>query len=187
MNSPQEIKGKTAEKMEAALEHLRKELAGIRTGRASLALLDNIRVNYYGNTTPLKQVATLSIPESRQITIQPWDVGQIGEIEKAILASDLGLTPANDGKIIRLTLPPLTEERRRELVKIAKKVGEDSKVAVRNLRRDANEALKALGKEASLSEDQLKKEQDLTQKLTDQTIHKIDEIISKKESEILEK
>ena len=182
-----EIKKTVKEKMEGALEHLRKELAGVRTGRASLALLDNIKVDYYGTPTPLKQVAALSVPESRQIAVQPWEPGIITEIEKAILASDLGLTPNNDGKVIRINIPPLTEERRRDLVKHCKKLGEDAKVVTRNIRRDANEELKGRQKSGSLNEDALRKSQDEIQKLTDEFIKKTDDVIRHKENEILEK
>ncbi|HEY5594735.1 MAG TPA: ribosome recycling factor [Nitrospiria bacterium] len=182
-----EIKKKMTEKMETAIGHLRKELANVRTGRASLALLDSIKVDYYGTPTPLKQVAALSVPESRLIAIQPWEPNLIPEIEKAILASDLGLTPGNDGKLIRINIPPLTEERRKDLVKHCKKIGEDSKVAIRNIRRDANEELKQHQRAVSLGEDALRKSQDEIQKSTDQYIKKIDELILHKENEILEK
>ena len=139
--------GELKAKMEKSLEALRKELSRVRTGRASLALLDGVRVNYYGVPTPLAQVASLSIPESRTITIQPWDSKMIGEIEKAIQKSDLGLTPLNDGKVVRINIPPLTEERRKELVKVIKRMEEECKVALRNIRRDANEQLKAAKKD----------------------------------------
>jgi ribosome recycling factor len=182
-----DIKKAVKEKMEGAVEHLRKELAGVRTGRASLVLLDNIKVDYYGTPTPLRQVAALSVPESRQIAIQPWEPNLIAEIEKAILASDLGLNPSNDGKVVRINIPPLTEERRKDLSKHCKKLGEDSKVVIRNLRRDANEDLKGQQKSGSLSEDALRKSQDEIQKLTDEFIKKIDEVIKNKENEILEK
>ncbi|HEX9758760.1 MAG TPA: ribosome recycling factor [Nitrospiria bacterium] len=180
------IKKQTDEKMEAALDHLRKELSTIRTGRASLSILDGIKIDYYGSQMPLNQVATLSIPESRMITIQPWETQMVGEIEKAILASGIGITPSNDGKIIRLNIPPLTEERRKTLVKTAKKTGEEAKVSIRNIRRDANDELKKLQKDASLAEDQLRKNQEEVQKSTDQFIKKVDDILSKKEEEILE-
>ena len=183
----QEIKTKATDKMEGAIEHLRKELAGVRTGRASLALLDGIRVDYYGTPTPLRQVASLSVPESRLITIQPWETTLVPVIEKAILASDLGLTPTHDGKVLRLNIPPLTEERRKELVRLVKKMGEDMRVVVRNHRRDANEEFKHFQKKGGLSEDDLRKAQEEIQKLTDQYIHKIDEIIKHKEEEILER
>ncbi|MBI3802554.1 MAG: ribosome recycling factor [Nitrospirae bacterium] len=181
-----DVKKKMAEKSETSLQHLKGELAGIRTGRASLALFDSVQVNYYGTATPLKQIATLSIPDSRTIIIQPWDTSQLPELEKAILGSGLGLTPSNDGKIIRISIPPLTEERRKDLVKLVKKVGEESKVAIRNIRRDTNDELKSLQKDGTLSEDALRKAQDEVQKLTDQTIAKVDEILKKKEAEIME-
>lgn len=174
------------EKMEGAQDHLRSELAGIRTGRASLALLDGIKVDYYGTPTPVRQVASLATPEPRLITIQPWEPNLIGEIERAIQTSDLGVTPTNDGKIIRLAVPPLSEERRKELVKLAKKLGEETKVIIRNIRRDTNEELKKLHKDTKVTEDELRKAQDEVQKLTDQGILRVDEMIKKKESEILE-
>ena len=172
--------------MEGAVEHLKRELAGLRTGRASLALLDGIRVDYYGTPTPLKQVATLSIPETRLITIQPWEPPLIKEIEKSLQASGLGLTPSNDGKLIRVPLPPLTEERRKELIKICKKQGEETKIQVRGIRRDGNDALKKQHKESKLTEDELRKAEAEIQKLTDQYIKKIDQVLEKKEEEILE-
>jgi len=181
-----DAKKKMVEKTEASLQHLKTELSGIRTGRASLVLFDSIQVNYYGTMTPLKQIATLSIPDSRTVLIQPWDTSQLPEIEKAILASGLGLTPTNDGKVVRISIPPLTEERRRDLVKLVKKIGEESKVAIRNIRRDTNDELKSLQKDGTLSEDALRKAQDEVQKMTDQTITKVDEILKKKEAEILE-
>jgi ribosome recycling factor len=186
MSNPAAIRQKTTEKMEAALEHLKHDLAGLRTGRASVALLDGIRVDYYGTMTPLKQVANLSTPEARLITIQPWEPQLIKEIEKAISASGLGVTPSNDGKVIRIPLPPLTEERRKELTKISKKHGEDTKVHIRGFRRDANEELKKLQKDAKLTEDELRKNETEIQKLTDQYIQKIDDVIKKKEHDILE-
>lgn len=182
----QATKQKIAERMEGSLGHLKRELASLRTGRASLALLDHIKVNYYGTPTPLKQVANLSVPESRLMTIQPWDPSLIKEIEKALLASDLGLTPANDGKIIRLPVQPLSEERRKELVKVCKKYAEDTKVQIRGIRREGNEQLKRLHKESDLSEDDLRKGEAEIQKLTDQYIGKVDETLKKKEEEIFE-
>ncbi|MDP3110936.1 MAG: ribosome recycling factor [Thermodesulfovibrionales bacterium] len=181
-----ELKRKAAEKMDSAIEALKKEFSAIRTGRASLALLDGIKVDYYGTPTPLQQLASLSIPESRQIAIQPWEQKIISEIEKAIMKSDLGLTPSNDGKVIRINIPALTEERRKQLVKVAKKNAEDSKIAVRNIRRDTNEEIKKLEKEKHLSEDNTKKSLDEIQKLTDTYIKKIDEILMHKEKEIME-
>lgn len=183
----QEIKKNAAAKMEGTIEHLRKELAGIRTGRASLALLDGIRVDYYGTPMPLRQVATLSTPESRLITIQPWDTTFVPVVEKAILASGLGLTPTHDGKVLRLSIPPLTEERRKELVRLVKKLTEDARVVIRNHRRDANEEFKRLEKQGGLSEDELRKAQGEIQKVTDQHIRKIDDILGHKEEEILER
>ena len=181
-----ELKRKAIEKMDSAVEALKKEFSAIRTGRASLALLDGIKVDYYGTPTPLQQLASLSIPESRQIAIQPWEQKIISEIEKAIMKSDLGLTPSNDGKVIRINIPALTEERRKQLVKVAKKNAEDSKIAVRNIRRDTNEEIKKLEKEKHLSEDNTKKSLDEIQKLTDAYIRKIDEILMHKEKEIME-
>ena len=174
------------DKIEGAHDHLRSELAGIRTGRASLALLDGIKVNYYGTPTPVRQIASLATPEPRLITIQPWEPNLIGEIERAIQTSDLGVTPTNDGKIVRLALPPLSEERRKELVKVAKKLGEETKVAIRNIRRDINEEFKKLQKDSKLTEDGLRKAQDEAQKLTDQGIQRLDDMLKKKEAEILE-
>ena len=174
------------EKMNKTLNSLQGDLNKVRTGRASLALFDDIRVDYYGTPTPLKQMATLSVPESRLIIIQPWDPQMIGEIEKAILKSELGVTPANDGKVIRLTIPRLTEERRRELVKVIKKMGEQGKVAVRNIRRDANEELKDMEREKLISQDELHQNLDKIQKVTDGFIREIDEALSAKEKEILE-
>jgi ribosome recycling factor len=182
----QELKRKTTERMTRTIEVLKKDLASVRTGRASLALLDGIIVNYYDTQTPLQQLATLSIPESRQIAIQPWDQKIIPDIEKAILKSDLGLTPMNDGKIIRINIPPLTEERRKQLVKAVKKKAEEAKVSIRNIRRDANEELKKLEREKHLSEDEVKKSQEDTQKITDSFIAKVDEVLGYKEKEIME-
>lgn len=182
----QELKRKTTERMARTIEVLKKEFASIRTGRASLALLDGITVNYFETPTPLQQLASLSIPESRQIAIQPWDQKIIPEIEKAILKSDLGLTPMNDGKMIRINIPLLTEERRKQLVKTVKKKAEEAKVAIRNIRRDSNEELKKIEKEKHLSEDVIKKSQDEIQKITDSYISKIDEVLAHKEKEIME-
>lgn len=182
----QELKRKTTDRMSRTIEALKKDLASIRTGRASLALLDGIVMNYYGTPTPLQQLASLSIPESRQIAIQPWDPKIISDIEKAILKSDLGLTPMNDGKIIRMTIPPLTEERRKQLVKTVRKKTEEAKVALRNIRRDANEELKKLEKEKHISEDIVKKMHEEIQKITDSFISKADEVLENKEKEIME-
>ena len=181
-----ELKRKAIERMSGALEALKRDFASIRTSRASLALLDDIMVNYYGTSTPLQQLASLSLPDSRQIAIQPWDQKIIPEIEKAIMKSDLGITPVNDGRIIRIHIPSLTEERRKQVVKIVKKKAEEAKVAIRNIRRDINEGLKKLEKENHLSEDDLKRSQDEIQKTTDIHTAKIDEILAYKEKEIME-
>jgi ribosome recycling factor len=173
-------------KMDRSLAALRKDLTRIRTGRASLALLEGISVDYYGTATPLNQLATLAVPESRLMTIQPWDKSQIGPIEKALQRSDLGLTPVNDGKMIRLAIPPLTAERRQNLVKQVKKMGEESKVALRNVRREGNEWLKELEKSKEISEDDLHRGQEHMQKITDRFINQVDEVLSAKEHEILE-
>lgn len=173
-------------KMQKAIDVLKTEFAGIRTGRANAALLDTVRVMSYGSPVPLNQVASIAVPEARLLVISPWDKGLIGEIEKALLKSDLGLTPANDGKVIRLPIPTLTEERRRELVKVVKKMSEESKVAVRNIRRDANDEVKKLEKDRKISEDDSTKAHDDTQKLTDKYIALVDEVLAKKEKEIME-
>jgi ribosome recycling factor len=181
-----EIITNTKNKMEKAVSVFQKELARVRTGRAAPALLEGIKVDYYGTLTPLNQLATIAAPESRLLTIQPWDTTSIEHIEKAILKSELGLTPNSDGKIIRINVPPLTEERRKELVKVVKKMGEDSKVAIRNIRRDSIENLKSQKKDKALSEDECFKLQDDVQKLTDNYVKKVDEILAEKEKEILE-
>lgn len=174
------------ERMQKSIESLKHDLKRVRTGRASLSLLDGIKADYYGTPTPLAQMASLQVPESRMIVIQPWDVSAIKEIEKAIQKSDLGLTPSNDGKMIRITIPPLTEQRRKELVKIVNKTCEDFKVAIRNIRRDANELIKGFKKDGEISEDDAFKAQDQIQKITDEYIRKVDEIYKEKEKEILE-
>jgi len=176
----------TKDRMGKTIADLGNELKRVRTGRASLSLLDGIRVDYYGTQTPLNQMASLSVPESRLIVIQPWDVSAIKEIEKAILKSDLGLTPSSDGKLIRISIPPLTEERRKELVKVVSKMCEEHKIATRNIRRDANELLKGFKKDGDIAEDDAFKAQDQVQKITDEYIGKIDEIYKNKEKEILE-
>lgn len=181
-----ELKRRVAEKMEGAVEALKREFGAIRTGRASLALLDGIIIDYYGTATPLQQVASLSIPDPRQIAIQPWEQRIIPEIEKAIMKSELGLTPMNDGKVIRINLPTLTEERRKQIVKVARKRAEEAKITVRNIRRDSNEELKKLEKDKHVSEDVVKKSLDEIQKLTDSYIVKIDEVLRHKENEIME-
>jgi ribosome recycling factor len=181
-----ELYNKTEEHMKKTLEMLSHELGGIRTGKASPALLDSLRVNCYGSMVPVKQIANVSVPDPRLITIQPWDRGLVQEIEKAIRTSELGLNPQNDGGVIRLPIPPLTEERRKDLVKVVKRIGEDSKVAMRNVRRDANDRIKKLEKEHEFSEDDLRHKQDAIQKLTDNFVHRVDEAVTAKEKEILE-
>ena len=176
----------TKDNMGKSIDALKNEFNRVRTGRASLTILDGIRVDYYGTLTPLNQMANLSVPESRLITIQPWDISVIKEVEKAILKSDLGLTPSNDGKIIRISIPPLTEERRKELVKVINKISEDHKIAVRNIRRDSNELLKGLKKDGDISEDDAFNAQDQVQKITDEHIKLIDDVNKEKEKEILE-
>jgi ribosome recycling factor len=173
-------------KMEKTLSSLKTDLNKVRTGRASLSLFDDIRVDYYGTQTPLSQVATLSVPEPRLITIQPWDTSVTAEIEKAILKSELGLTPSSDGKIIRLPIPRLTEERRKELVKVIKKMAEATKVALRNIRREANEQLKGLEKNKKIPQDQLHQMMEKVQTSTDKYIEKVDAALAVKEKEILE-
>ena len=173
-------------KMEASVEALKRELVKIRTGRASLALLDGIKVDAYGSLLPVDQVGTMTIPESRLIVIQPWDPQMLPVIEKAILSSALGLTPANDGKVIRLTIPQLTEERRKELVKQVKKIAEEFKVAVRNVRRETNDSLKKMKKDKDISEDDMFRLQEEAQKATDAFIKQIDEVAAGKEKEVME-
>lgn len=172
-------------KMSRVLEVMAQDLARVRTGRASVALLEGIKVEAYGTTMPLSQVASLAAPEPRLLTVQPWDPSLLPEIEKAILKSDLGLTPASDGKLIRLPIPPLTTERRKELVKLVKKMGEEAKVALRNVRRDGNERLKELKKDKQLSEDEAHRAQEEVQKITDDFIKKVDSQAAEKEKEIM--
>ena len=174
------------DRMNKAVETLESEYKRLRTGRASVSLVDGIRADYYGTATPLSQLATLTIPDPRTIVIQPWDNSVVGEIEKAILKSDLGLTPMNDGKAIRINIPPLTAERRRDLVKVVKKKAEESKVALRNIRRDINEKIKDLKKDKKVSEDEQFRAQDEIQKITDDYVKKIDAVYGAKEKEILE-
>ncbi len=174
------------DRMKKSIAALKDEFNTIRTGRASASLFDKVRVDYYGDKSPLSQVATISIPEARLVVIQPWDKGLIGEIEKAIQKSELGLNPSNDGKVIRIQIPPLTEERRKELVKTAKGYAEQSRVAIRNIRRDGNDDLKKLQKEGLMTEDELKVSEDELQKSTDKFIQEINKILEDKEKEILE-
>jgi ribosome recycling factor len=176
----------TSARMERSIEAFRKELGKVRTGRASFSLLDGVKVDYYGTLTPLQQVGTLSVPESRLITVTPWDTKMIGPIEKAIQGSGLGLNPSSDGKTVRIPIPPLTEERRKELAKVVRKMGEDARVAVRNVRREAIEKLKEREKKKEISEDVVKRGQERIQKETDAHVKKIDDILKSKEQEILE-
>ncbi len=180
------IKQDAEDRMNKALASLEKDFSKLRTGRASTSLVEDIRVDYYGTPTAINQLASVSVPDSRSITIQPWDRGAFSLVEKAILKSDLGLTPINDGKIIRINIPPLTEERRKDLVKVARKNTEEAKVAVRNIRRDANDALKKLEKDKVHSEDEIKKAQESIQKLTDSYVAKADQKCQAKEKEIME-
>jgi ribosome recycling factor len=181
-----QVTSQTERDMRKSVETVAREFGGVRTGRASTALLEPIRVEYYGTPTPLSQVATVATPETRLITVQPWDPSLVPAIEKAILKSGLGVTPTSDGKVIRIAIPPLTEERRKELVKVVRKLAEDGRVAVRNLRRDANDRLKALEKDKKLSADDLRKGLEQVQDLTNRIIKEIDDLLAKKEKEILE-
>ena len=176
----------TKDKMEKAVISLKQEFSRLRTGRATPALLDGVRVEYYGSLTPLNQVANVSVPDPKMIVIQPWDQNALTAIEKAIIKTDLGLNPQTDGKIIRVPIPSLTDERRKDLVKLVKKQGEDSKVSIRNIRRQANESIKGKEKDKAISEDDSKKAQDNIQKQTDEYITQIDKIMQSKEKEILE-
>lgn len=180
------IKKEAEERMNKALTSLERDFSKLRTGRASTSLVEDIKVDYYGTPTAISQLASVSVPDSRSITIQPWDRGSFSLVEKAILRSDLGLTPINDGKIIRINIPPLTEDRRKDLVKVARKNTEEAKVALRNIRRDANDALKKLEKDKVHSEDELKKGQESVQKLTDSYVAKADQKCQAKEKEIME-
>ena len=176
----------TEDRMEKALASLEREFAKLRTGRATTALVDGIKADYYGTPTPISQMASVAVPDSRTITIQPWDKGGISVVEKAILKSDLGLTPVNDGRLIRISIPPLTEERRKELVKVSRKYGEDAKVAIRNVRRDANDSLKKLEKDKTITEDEQKKAEADVQKLTDRFVSETDKKCAAKEKEIMD-
>ena len=184
--SVKEIEGSIKSRMEKAVSDLQHAMSTIRTGRASVSLLDHIRVDYYGTPTPLNQLANLHVPEPTLITLQPWDISQMGAIEKAIRASDLGLNPANDGKIIRIPLPALTEERRKELVKHLHSVAEDHRVAIRNVRRDGNESVKKLLKDKKITEDEDRRGHDEIQKMTDTYMGKLDQAAKSKEKEIME-
>ena len=185
-NSVKDIEASIKNRMEKAVSDLQHAMATIRTGRASVSLLDHIRVDYYSTPTPLNQLANLHVPEPTLITVQPWDISQIGAIEKAIRSSDLGLNPANDGKIIRIPIPPLTEERRKELVKHLHTVAEDHRVAIRNVRRDGNEAVKKLLKDKKITEDEDRRGHDEIQKMTDTYMGKLDQAAKSKEKEVME-
>ncbi|URN93441.1 MAG: ribosome recycling factor [Candidatus Pristimantibacillus lignocellulolyticus] len=182
---PQEIKKSAEERMDKAIGSLKREFATLRAGKASPALLDRIQVEYYGTMTALNQLANITTPDSRTLLIQPWDKSSVNDIERAIMKSDVGMTPSNDGGTIRLSVPMLTEERRMELVKTAKKIAEEAKVAIRNIRRDANDSIKKLEK-SEISEDESKRYQDDVQKLTDKFISESDKVLATKEKEILE-
>jgi ribosome recycling factor len=184
--SVKEVTAHSKTRMEKVLTDLQHDMSSIRTGRASISLLDNVRVDYYGTPTALNQLATLHVPEPAMITVQPWDVSQIGAIEKGIRSADLGLNPSNDGKIVRVPIPPLNEERRKDLVKKLHHVAEDHRVALRNIRRDANENIKKLLKDKAISEDDDRRAHDEIQKLTDSYIQKLDVAAKAKEKEILE-
>jgi len=177
---------KARQRMEGAIEALRREFAGVRTGKASPGLLDTVKVDAYGSLLPLNQVGTVAAPEARMLTVQPWDKSLLKAIEKALRESDLGLNPSNDGSIIRIPIPPLTEERRREFVKMLHKLTEEARVAVRNVRRDTNDEIKHRQKDEGLSEDDIRREQGEVQKLTDQFIARIEELMKHKEAEIME-
>ena len=185
MATIEELQNKTQEKMDKALQALRNELTNIRTGRATPSLLDQVKVDYYGAPTPVTQVANVSVPEPRMIVIQPWDRSLLKVIERAIMTSDLGLNPNNDGTVIRLNLPLLTEERRKELVKVVNKKGEASRVEIRNIRRDFNDAVKKQVKAKEITEDDAKDATDFSQKLTDKFMKKIDDVLAQKEKEVM--
>lgn len=181
-----DVKSKASAGMVKALEAFKRDLSKVRTGRASIALLDDIRVDYYGTPTPLNQVSALSVPEPRLITIQPWEKNLVGEIEKAILKSDLGLNPSSDGQLIRLNFPPLTEERRKDMVKQVKRMGEEAKISVRNVRREANDALKRLEKDKEITEDDLKRGEKDVQEMTDDYVARVDQVLADKEKDLME-
>ncbi len=182
----QTIKKDAEDRMSKSLGALKDDFNTIRTGRASSALFDKIRVEYYGNPTPLNQVATISVPEARLVVIQPWDPTVLGEIEKALQKSELSLNPSNDGKVIRINIPPLTEERRKEYVKVAKNMAEQARVAIRNIRRDANDSLKKMEKDGEITEDDIKKGMDDIQEMTNKKIEEIDSQLEEKEKEIMD-
>lgn len=181
-----DVKSNASAGMTKALESFKRDLSKVRTGRASLSLLDDIKIDYYGTPTPLNQVGSLAVPEPRLITIQPWEKNLIGEIEKAILKADLGLNPNSDGQVVRLVFPPLTEERRKEMVKQVKRMGEDAKVGIRNVRRDANDSLKKLEKDKEITEDEQKRGEKEIQDLTDDFVARVDQVIGEKEKDLME-
>ncbi|USG67959.1 ribosome recycling factor [Brevibacillus ruminantium] len=183
---PQSVLKEMEDRMGKAIAALKKDLSSLRAGRANPAILDKVVVDYYGTPTPISQLANISVPEPRMLTIQPWDKSSLKEIDRAIQQSDLGLTPSNDGTIIRIAIPPLTEERRKELVKMANKSGEETKVAIRNIRRDANDEIKKLEKAATISEDESRRHQETIQKTTDKYIADVDKTVKEKEKDILE-
>lgn len=186
MATLKEVMNEAHEKMKKTIEAVHREFNTIRTGRASSALVESIKVEYYGTPTPMKQLASISIPDPKLIVIQPWDASVLGEIEKAILKSDIGITPLNDGRAIKLGIPSLTQERREELVKVIKKMAEDGRVSIRSIRREINEKIKVLEKGKTISEDESKKSVEDIQKLTDKETKEIDEILAKKEKELME-
>jgi ribosome recycling factor len=183
---PQSVIKEMEERMNKAIASLKKDLASLRAGRANPAMLDRVVVDYYGTPTPISQLATISVPEPRMLTIQPWDKSALKEIDRALQQSDLGISPSNDGVVIRLVIPPLTEERRKDLVKMSAKSGEEAKVAIRNIRRDANDELKKLEKAATISEDESRRHQESVQKITDKFIAEVDKIVKEKEKDIME-
>jgi ribosome recycling factor len=181
-----DVKSNASAGMKKALESFKRDLSKVRTGRASLSLLDDVKVDYYGTPTPLNQVGSMAVPEPRLITIQPWEKNLIGEIEKAILKADLGLNPNSDGQIIRLAFPPLTEERRKEMVKQVKRMGEDAKIGIRNVRREANDLLKKFEKDKDITEDELKRGEKEIQDVTDDFVARVDKVIEEKEKDLME-
>jgi ribosome recycling factor len=181
-----EVKSTMQDKMDKAIQVLKRDLMSLRAGRANPALLDKVVVDYYGSPTPVNQLANISTPDPRTLYIQPWDKSAVAQIEKSILKSELGLTPNNDGAAIRISIPPLTEERRAELVKVARKMGEEAKIAIRNVRREANDELKKLEKSGEVNEDSSRRGQDDIQKVTDQFVKEIDKVVADKEKEIME-
>jgi ribosome recycling factor len=181
-----EVISSTKDKMDKAIEHIRREFSTIRTGRASASLVEGLTVDYYGSAVPLNQIANISVPEARLLMLTPYDKGALGTIEKAVLKSDLGLTPNNDGRVIRIPIPELTEERRKNLVKVVRRLAEDTRVSIRNIRRESNDQLKKSEKASEISEDESHRTMDDVQKVTDEYISKIDEILKAKEDEIME-